>query len=314
MIQENIFLRDWQAGRLHHAWLLSGPRKTGKRGFAWKMSTKLLTKSDRTQNQESAITSLMRARTHPDLHILEYTEEKPAFSTNSVREAVQFLHSTTSMTHKCRILIIDPVDSLSDTALSVLLKSLEEPTPGTVIFLISHMPEKIIATIRSRCRVIRFYASSQNISCSQYFMLDSKEIDIFSNCFKEIKDNLPKENKEKIHLLSSMAKDKTGIGERYFVYFEYLWRLMLITQACNNFKISQARNPFFIEPKLYLLPAECTLSSEKIFHLWDSATQKFNEARVVSGLDRGGVLRAVFSEFALSFQVKSVEQQEAIKS
>ncbi|HYZ48467.1 MAG TPA: DNA polymerase III subunit delta', partial [Sphingomonas sp.] len=55
-----------------------------------------------------------------------------------------------------RAVIIDAADDMERGAANALLKSLEEPPAGTVVFLISHMPGRLLPTIRSRCRLLRF--------------------------------------------------------------------------------------------------------------------------------------------------------------
>ena len=55
-----------------------------------------------------------------------------------------------------RAIIIDPADDLERNAANALLKSLEEPPIGTYFLLVAHSPARLLPTIRSRCRVLRF--------------------------------------------------------------------------------------------------------------------------------------------------------------
>src|SRR5690606_7251508 len=55
-----------------------------------------------------------------------------------------------------RVIIIDPADDLEKGAANALLKSLEEPPVGTHFLLVAHRPGRLLATIRSRCRLLRF--------------------------------------------------------------------------------------------------------------------------------------------------------------
>ena len=52
-------------------------------------------------------------------------------------------------------MVIDAVDDLERAGANALLKSLEEPPPQTVFLLVSHAPERLLPTIRSRCRLLR---------------------------------------------------------------------------------------------------------------------------------------------------------------
>jgi DNA polymerase-3 subunit delta' len=55
-----------------------------------------------------------------------------------------------------RAVIIDPADDLEKNAVNALLKSLEEPPAGTFFLLVTHRPGRLLPTVRSRCRVLRF--------------------------------------------------------------------------------------------------------------------------------------------------------------
>ena len=55
-----------------------------------------------------------------------------------------------------RVCIIDSVDDLNINSANALLKILEEPPHKGLIFLISHSPGRLLATIRSRCRRLNF--------------------------------------------------------------------------------------------------------------------------------------------------------------
>ncbi|MEJ2458529.1 MAG: DNA polymerase III subunit delta', partial [Novosphingobium sp.] len=57
-----------------------------------------------------------------------------------------------------RAIIIDPADDLEKNAVNALLKSLEEPPTGTYFLLVTHQPGRLLPTVRSRCRVLRFAA------------------------------------------------------------------------------------------------------------------------------------------------------------
>ncbi|MEL6487080.1 MAG: DNA polymerase III subunit delta', partial [Pseudomonadota bacterium] len=55
-----------------------------------------------------------------------------------------------------RVIIINPADEMNKEAANALLKSLEEPPQGTFFILVAHRPSRLLPTIRSRCRVLRF--------------------------------------------------------------------------------------------------------------------------------------------------------------
>jgi len=54
------------------------------------------------------------------------------------------------------VIIIEPADDMNQHAANKLLKNLEEPPVGTFFLLITHRPARLLPTIRSRCRTLRF--------------------------------------------------------------------------------------------------------------------------------------------------------------
>jgi DNA polymerase-3 subunit delta' len=90
---------------------------------------------------------------HPDLYYLTPAPEKRATSIEQVRDAISAL-ALTSHEGIAKVLIVDPAESLTLAAANALLKTLEEPTPNTYFFLVSHQPGILPATVRSRCQVL----------------------------------------------------------------------------------------------------------------------------------------------------------------
>ncbi len=143
------FLAAEAAGRLHHAWLLAGPRGIGKRSFANAVAQRLL-------GQGSAA-SLVASGAHPDLRVLAPDPDRPAsgIGIDAVRSLSTLLRSHAAMGGR-RVVIIDAADDLNVNAANALLKGLEEPGSGLLFLLVAHAPGRLPATIRSRCRTLRF--------------------------------------------------------------------------------------------------------------------------------------------------------------
>ena len=154
-------------GKLAGSWLIQGPYGVGKTDLIQKFCSFLLTGNE---NSEFSV--------HPDLKWIEkdYTEEekrdiirtlqagkeldedikrerKEEITIDDIRKGIQFL-SLTSSQNRWRVLVIDTADDMNENAANALLKLLEEPPTGSVIFLLSHNPGKLLPTIRSRCRNI----------------------------------------------------------------------------------------------------------------------------------------------------------------
>ena len=162
------------SGRLHHAWLLTGPEGVGKASFALAAATRLLADAAGPRVHLPAletpdshpIVNYIRAGSHPDLRILaRLTKDKSddlarSISIDQVR-SLQGLFATTPSLSPRRAVIIDAIDDLERPAANALLKNLEEPPAGTVFFLVSHAPGRLLPTIRSRCRLLRFGALTE---------------------------------------------------------------------------------------------------------------------------------------------------------
>lgn len=154
--------REWREAlsgtRMHHAWLLAGKRGLGKASFAQAAARELVGAAPQVEQ-------------HPDIHVLtqgpkddkeerKRDDGKPFELSRSIRIAqvrqMQQRLATRPTAGERRAIIIDPADDLERNAANALLKSLEEPPQGTFFLLVAHSPARLLPTIRSRCRVVRF--------------------------------------------------------------------------------------------------------------------------------------------------------------
>ncbi|HEY9554137.1 DNA polymerase III subunit delta' [Allosphingosinicella sp.] len=162
------FRERLDTGRLHHAWLITGPMGVGKALFAEKAALRMLAEGagppvDRPGldvPDDHPTARLVEARSHPDLMRLERLaknggdELARSITIDQVR-GLQRLFSTTPSMSPRRAVIIDSVDDLERGGANALLKNLEEPPPNSLFLLVSHAPERLLPTIRSRCRQLR---------------------------------------------------------------------------------------------------------------------------------------------------------------
>jgi DNA polymerase III subunit delta' len=165
------FRESLDAGRLHHAWLISGPEGIGKGLFAQKAALRVLASGqggveapgiDVPDDHPSA--RLFAAGSHPDLMRLERLARESgggdlarSISVDQVR-GLSRLFSTTASLSRWRVVTVDSIDDLERSAANALLKNLEEPPPHSLFLLVSHAPERLLPTIRSRCRPLRLSA------------------------------------------------------------------------------------------------------------------------------------------------------------
>jgi DNA polymerase-3 subunit delta' len=154
--------RDALGGkRMHHGWLLAGKAGLGKRDFAMAAARELVAELSIPQPQGD----------HPDIITLTYgpkddkaekaqADGKPFELARSIRikqiRAMQKRLITRPTLGRRRVIIIDPADDMEKSAANALLKSLEEPPAGTFFLLVTHRPARLLPTIRSRCRTLRF--------------------------------------------------------------------------------------------------------------------------------------------------------------
>ena len=153
------------SGKLHHGWILSGPRGLGKAAFAHIIAHWLLDHGDAAKTA-----SLIAAGSHPDFKLLQRLPKETAkdsdqpvaeadlkrnISVDQIRKLGPLLSTRPSIAPR-RVILIDSVDDLEREGANALLKNLEEPPEGTIFLGVSHAPGRLLPTIRSRCQLLRF--------------------------------------------------------------------------------------------------------------------------------------------------------------
>jgi len=170
-VAERTFLEAWNAGRLHHAWLLAGPRGIGKATLAYRIARFVLAQgvvggglfgdatpaADLDISPDHPIARRVASGGHSDLLTVERSVNmrtgklRGEIVVDDVRRLSSFLALTTGE-GQWRAVVVDVADELNRSAANALLKGLEEPPPRTLFLLVSHMPGGLLPTIRSRCR------------------------------------------------------------------------------------------------------------------------------------------------------------------
>ncbi|MET0431593.1 MAG: DNA polymerase III subunit delta' [Hyphomicrobium sp.] len=164
---QDTFPEALASGRMHHAWLLAGAAGIGKATLAYQVARAALAQPDERDmfgqglaiEPDSRTDRQVRALSHPALFVIRrpYDPKNKRFSqiipVDEVRRLKGFL-SLSSGDEGRRVVIVDSADDLNQNAANALLKSLEEPPGRTIFLLITSAPGRLLATIRSRCRVI----------------------------------------------------------------------------------------------------------------------------------------------------------------
>lgn len=156
------------SGRMHHAWMLSGPRGVGKATLAWRAARRLLgaapdaTGAPLGAEPDDPVCRRMETGAHGDLLVLERPLDarggaKAEIPVEAARGVGRFFAST-SGEGGWRVCLVDAADELTLQAANALLKTLEEPPPRCVFLLIAHAYGRVPVTVRSRCRRLRLAA------------------------------------------------------------------------------------------------------------------------------------------------------------
>jgi len=153
--------RSRAAGRLAHAYLLSGPRGVGKRRFAERLAAWLLCEANGAQPCGQCRGCVQfGALTHPNLFLLHPEEDKRDISIEAVRELSERLTLTAHYGGN-KVAVIEPADRLNPNGVNALLKTIEEPPSGSYLLLLTDRPMVLAPTLRSRCQILRFGVPSK---------------------------------------------------------------------------------------------------------------------------------------------------------
>ena len=193
---EELFLKAWKAGSLHNSLMITGPEGIGKATLAYRMARFLLAADESKKEaytslelpENNADFRLVANRSHPNLKIIERdfidTDKKKiikaikdgealtddelqnlkksaVIKVDEIRTINEFLGEK-SFDGNWRIVVIDSVDDMNTASANAILKILEEPPAKSLLLLISHNPNRLLPTIRSRCAKINLQPLSED--------------------------------------------------------------------------------------------------------------------------------------------------------
>ncbi|HJT77597.1 MAG TPA: DNA polymerase III subunit delta' [Gemmataceae bacterium] len=164
--QALAFERAVRRNRLAHAYLFVGPPGVGKRLFAQELAKALLCEGDTGGRFEAcdrcAACALVEAGTHPDCFMAARPEERHELPIEVMRELCRAF-ALRPARGRGKVAILDDADDLNEEAANCFLKTLEEPPPRSVLILVGSSRERQLATIVSRCQVVRFAPLSEEL-------------------------------------------------------------------------------------------------------------------------------------------------------
>jgi DNA polymerase III subunit delta' len=135
--------------RLPHALLFAGPDGVGKSLFAKDLAIHLLGSGAR-----------VAAENHPDFHVIRPVGKSGLHAIETLRGLIDDVHAT-PFEAKAKVFLIHDAHRMQPAAANALLKTLEEPTPDTLLILLTSAPQEILPTIASRCSALRFQLLSE---------------------------------------------------------------------------------------------------------------------------------------------------------
>lgn len=194
--EEKMLLEAWKNNSLHNSWLICGIEGIGKATLAYRFARFLLAADNGDKqkytsleiSENNPVYKLSVNNSHPDLKIIErdYTDterrkivkaikdgdrlsdeelkglKKSAFiRVDDVRTINDFL-SKKSSNDGWRVVIIDSIDDMNSSSANAVLKVLEEPPYKTIMMLISHNPNRLLPTIKSRCAKLNLKPLNEN--------------------------------------------------------------------------------------------------------------------------------------------------------
>ncbi|MFN3782152.1 MAG: DNA polymerase III subunit gamma/tau, partial [Candidatus Kapaibacteriota bacterium] len=147
-------------GRIHHAYLFTGPRGVGKTTTARLLSRVVNCKNvvdGEPCNQCDSCLSILEGRSL-DVIEIDGASNNSVDDIRTLRENAKY----PPIAGKYKIYIIDEVHMLSTSAFNALLKILEEPPKHLIFVFATTEPHKVLPTIVSRCQRFDFHRLEVN--------------------------------------------------------------------------------------------------------------------------------------------------------
>ncbi|WP_088343504.1 MULTISPECIES: DNA polymerase III subunit delta' [Rhodomicrobium] len=330
---EHIIADAIASRRLHHAWLLTGEQGIGKASFAYRVARYLLAHEGELPAsvpsldvpEDSRAWRQVANLSHPGLLPIRRAWDsagkkfRQSIAIDDIRALRHFLQRTAVT--PWRVVIVDAADDLNPNSANALLKSLEEPPPRAVFLLISSSPGRLLPTIRSRCRTIRFEPLGPDplrravLAASEAAehdppadaqlatlltlgkgsprrvlqLLDGGGLALFEAIIA-ILDSVPRLDRPAVHKLIGLTAARDG--NAYAMAFDLIEEILASSMRARA--IGESHDPQF--PQLRRFPAQIAPDSlAEWAELWETIREARSEAERLN-LDKAALTLTVFEQ------------------
>lgn len=315
---EAFLLKAYKNSALHNSYIFAGEKGIGKATLAYKFARFLLSNPDGSAatldiSPDCPTFKQVENNSHPDFKIIERSynksdttkiikaiqkgaplsqDELQDFKKSSVikideiRTINEFLSKSSGM-GGYRVVIIDSIDDLNQSSSNAVLKVLEEPPHKTILILISHNPNSLLPTIKSRCAKLFLKPLSKNVVASL------------------LRRYVPDLEESKVKALSELSSSSIGKAIDY-ANFDVAEQYDLLQ------KVVYAKNKFLLKDLLEL--ADTFSKSDETFAFGTELILKFLSDNIKS-LENIDSLTNVYSEAIKSFAdttILNLDKKQAI--
>jgi DNA polymerase-3 subunit delta' len=149
-------------GRLPQALLISGEPGIGKSRFARWVAAACWCRKPQRPCGRCPTCRKVDTGNHPDLVVVARDPDDPdglgsrhGITVDQIRQRIVASLAVRPVEADGHCVIIDGADEMNESAQNALLKTLEEPSPGSLLLLVASHPDALLETVRSRCQELR---------------------------------------------------------------------------------------------------------------------------------------------------------------
>jgi len=222
----------YNSKNLPHSLLFTGQSGLGKTSFALAIAELLLCEQPNHQACGTCRScKLIQSNNHPDFKLIEPNDK--IIKVEQIRDIVHMVNKKAHL-NRYQVILINPAHTMNVVASNALLKTLEEPQESVIIMLVTDNPSLLLATIRSRCQQIVFYAPNK-VDAENYIKTQSIEISKIDLSLA-LTENAP------LKALNLLCTDNMQHREQIFKNFASLLQNKInpieFAEACLNVELS----------------------------------------------------------------------------